>query len=504
MLRSFHINFTTDIHGFFSPVNYADGSTISGGAACCFRAFQQDGNSLTIDGGDTLQGSPFTYFLHKTENRDCIPARVMNLGGYDFFTLGNHDFNYGPETLQEYINGFRAKCLCANVAGLKGVEKTAVVTLENGLKIGLTGVVTHFVNVWEKPENLKGITITHPVPAAAEALAALKAAGADVTVCIYHGGFENDLVTGEGLSETDENQGWRICHELDFDILLSGHQHLNIENAEIFGTHACQTADKARGFISLDCTVSGNGEKTITSRLVSPAEKPATEAEALLAPYDAECAKWLDVPVGHLSCELSPRDHLDMALHGCSIANFFNQVQLAASGADISCTSLANEVKGFSRNISVRDVTATYIYPNTLVTLEVTGAVLRRALERCAEYFELDEDGNPRVSDKFLKPKVEHYNFDYFSGIDVTIDIRKPAGSRVISICKAGTEIDPKKTYTLCMNNYRASGTGGFEFFRDCKRAGELPTEISELITEYLLTHDKIEVDLTPHLKVLW
>ena len=67
MLRSFHINFTTDIHGFFSPVNYADGSTISGGAACCFRAFQQDGNSLTIDGGDTLQGSPFTYFLHKTE-----------------------------------------------------------------------------------------------------------------------------------------------------------------------------------------------------------------------------------------------------------------------------------------------------------------------------------------------------------------------------------------------------------------------------------------------------
>ena len=66
----------------------------------------------------------------------------------------------------------------------------------------------------------------------------------------------------------------------------------------------------------------------------------------------------------------------------------------------------------------------------------------------------------------FLKPKVEHYNYDYFAGIDVTMDIRNPVGSRVTSIRYQGTELPEDRWLTLCMNNYRSSGTGGYECFR--------------------------------------
>lgn len=47
-------------------------------------------------------------------------------------------------------------------------------TLENGLRIGIVGIVTDYVNIWEKPEHLAGIAITDPVPAAAAALEKLR------------------------------------------------------------------------------------------------------------------------------------------------------------------------------------------------------------------------------------------------------------------------------------------------------------------------------------------
>lgn len=61
-------------------------------------------------------------------------AALLNLGGYDFVTLGNHDFDYGKQTIERYLAALNARCLCANVEGIHGVEKTAVVTIENGLR----------------------------------------------------------------------------------------------------------------------------------------------------------------------------------------------------------------------------------------------------------------------------------------------------------------------------------------------------------------------------------
>ena len=502
-MKQLTIYFTSDMHGYFSPLDYATGAHADTGAANCMKKFQNDGNTLIIDGGDTLQGSPFTYYLHKNGLEDpCVPAQIMNCAGYDFFTLGNHDFNYGQENLNRYIRSMDAYCLCANVEGLEGVRKTAVVTMKNGLRVGLTGVVTHHVNIWERPENLRGLTISEPVPAAAAALEELKQENVDITVCIYHGGFECDLDTGAALTDSDENQGYRICRELGFDVLLTGHQHIPIAPRRVLGTYICQTPDKAKQFAKMKLTVSDSGI-AMEGSLEEAGGETDPEAAAILAPLDSAAAQWLDTPVGHLDMPLLPQEHIVMAEQGSGIANFFNQVQLDASGADISCTSLGNEVKGFQRDITVRDVVATYIYPNTLQTLEVNRAVLKAALERCAQYFARRADGTLEVSQDFLKPKVEHYNYDYFAGIDVTMDIRNPVGSRVTSIRYQGTELPEDRWLTLCMNNYRSSGTGGYECFRSCERVSQQQTEISELIMDYVLERGSIVVDKTKWLTVL-
>lgn len=503
MDRNLTIFFTSDSHGFFAPTDYARDQRAATGLANCAANFTDDGCTLVIDGGDTLQGSPFTYWLYsRSEEKSLVPARVLNLAGYDFITLGNHDFNYGVEELERYLGALEARCLCANVEGLRHVQKTAVVTLANGLRVGLTGVTSHFIPRWEKPENIAGLSITDAFEAARDALAELRRAQVDLTVCIYHGGFENDVNTGAPLSDTTENQGWRMCRELDFDLLLTGHQHMPLENRCIGGTFTCQPADKARHYVRMDVRVDADGKVDAVSRILPAGDVTPPALAQYLEPLEKETAAFLDMPLGHLDTALTPDTPLHMALHGSLIANFFNQVQLEASGAQLSCTCLANEVRGLSESVTVRDIVATYVFPNTLKTLRVDRAVLKAALERSAEYFDLDGDGAPRVSERFLKPLVQHYNFDYLSGVEADVDLRRAPGDRVTSIRFQGAELPEGQSLTLCLNNYRASGAGGYGFYTACETVREQPEEISELIIAYVDRHRDIAVDRTRWLHV--
>ncbi len=76
-----------------------------------------------------------------------------------------------------------------------------------------------------------------------------------------------------------------------------------------------------------------------------------------------------------------------MAAYGNPLADLFNTVQLLASGAQISVTSLANDPAGLPQTVRRRDILNAYPYTNTLTVMQITGAVLRRAMERSAEYF---------------------------------------------------------------------------------------------------------------------
>ena len=507
--RNFTISYTSDIHGYFSNLDYASGKETASGLCNCAGLFERGENTLIIDGGDTLQGSPFTYWYQnqkKSTGGDYLPSRLMNAAGYQFLTLGNHDFDYGAAQIEEYLAHLEAQCLCANVEGIRGVRKTAVVTLENGLRVGLTGVTSHYVKRWEPPENLAGVTVADAFQAASKAYDLLKAEGVDVTVCIYHGGFEKDTATGRDVFFTDENQGWRICQELGFDVLLTGHQHLRLDSADLFGTHTCQPPEKAAGFMRVEVRVpDASSEEKISavSRYIPAGEERFPALWALLEPFEKEAAAFLDQAMGHLDVPLRPGDHLDMALHGSLLANFFNQVQMEASGADLSVTCLANTITGLGQNVSIRDIVSSYIFSNTLKVIEVDRPVLAAALERCAEYFAMDGRGSLRISDSFLYPIPQHYNYDYFYGLEAVLDPLRPVGQRVVSIRFQGKELEASRKLKLCLNSYRASGAGGYGCYTGCPVLSEQTKEIAELIMDYVSSHRNIIVDKTKWLTVL-
>ncbi len=478
------IYFTSDTHGYLYPNNFADKQPRPMGLLA--MSFPKDENTLVIDGGDTIQGSPMTYFC-KLHDRELPVAAAMNARGYDYVTLGNHDFNNGYDYLKRHLDALDARCLCANVTDLRGelpLTGATVHTLGNGLRVGLVGIVTDWVNRWEKPSNLTELRVGDPLAAAREAIAALDA---DVIVGIYHGGVERDLNSGRLLSATDENIACRLCEELHIDLLLTGHQHIPMANCQWHGTHIVQTPCNAAAYVKVTLEEDG-----FHSELCSvPAEAKLTAAEASLW---EELNAWLDRPIGHLSRAIWPEDKLHMAMHGSAIADFFNTVQLWASGADVSCAALGNEVRGFDSEVTVRDVVASYVYSNTLVVLQVTGEVLKTALEQCARYFAVTADGRVTIADAFLEPKVAHYNYDYFSGIEYTFDLHAPEGERVVSLTRGGQPIAPADTFTLAMCDYRATGAGDFDCYCDCPRVREIQTEISELILNYLVEHPHVEI----------
>ena len=99
-------------------------------------------------------------------------------------------------------------------------------------------------------------------------------------------------------------------------------------------------------------------------------------------------------------------------------------------------------------------------------------------MERSAEYFAVATDGTVQVAESFLVPKVEHYNYDYYMGAAYEIDPAAPVGNRIKNLTYQGKTVTETDSFTLCLNNYRYSGAGGYEVYTECELVREINTEI--------------------------
>jgi len=508
------ILFTSDTHGHLNPVNYAKNCPENSGLFCISSQIKKDDDTLIIDGGDSLQGTPLmTYYLeHKDEYNFQPMAEGFNEMGLDYYTFGNHDFNFGYDAIVDYVDSMNATLVCANVldkGGKLDIKKHVIHTMADGTKVGITGAVTGYVNVWEQPANLELLQVLEPMDVLKEEYEYLKDK-CDITVCVYHGGFEEDLATGKLLSDTTENQACKMAREFGFDILLTGHQHMPVEGVEIAGTYGVQPPSNATKFCELQ-VVKGDDGLNISSKLVDV--NPVDERLQYIIDEHGfmddltDCVEvWLDQPIGSLEKEIAPESKIDAAVNGSKVAAIFNQVQLDFTGADFSCTSLANDPLGLKKKITVRDVLAIYQFANTVEVKQVTKAVIKEALERCAEYFDYDAATKEvKISKVFLEPKVEHYNYDFYAGLEYTFDITRPVGDRVVTLKKLdGTELSDTETYTLSTSNYRATGTGGYECIGNAPLARSYSEEMPDLVIDFIRKNTPVGEIVNSKFKIVY
>lgn len=472
------IFFTSDLHSYIYPTDYISKDDKDIGYATLSALFSDD--SIIIDGGDVLQGSPLARYEMIKGFRPFFMAEAFNAAKLDIFVPGNHDFNFGPKVLKEFLDSLNADIVCANLCSEidLGIKPYVIKETKDGLKLLITGLVTDYVNIWESKENLKGLKITDSVKAAKRVLDKTSSQVFDYKILIYHGGF------GEEEGEIRENRGDELSL-LGFDILLTGHQHMRIDPV-CKGTALVMQAG-TKGMLAAHIVLDKTG--IIKSEILQndkslPLKK---EMKALLERREGEkrdIALYLNSIVGHLSTPLEDKGKLESGVNGSSLADLINKVQLDFVKTDVSACSLYNEPVCLKGDVSIGDLFSAYPFSNTLYKLEIDGAILKEAMERSASYFDLDERGNIIISDRFLVPKIEHYNYDYYYGVSYIYDISKPVGKRVTKLMLGDIDLlqSPDHRFTIALNSYRATGTGGYEAYRRGIVLQSPKDEIQELL----------------------
>jgi len=214
---------TTDVHTNLMSYDYyksAAAPTVGlvRTAALIEQARKENPNTLLVDNGDLIQGTPLgTYkaLVNPVKPDEVHPVyKIMNALGYDIATFGNHEFNYGLPYLEQIIQKANFPYINANIyvdekdnnpnndvnkfTPYKILNKTY--TDDNGqaqtVKIGVLGLVTPQITAWDKG-NLEGKVITKDIVATAEKFVPqMRKEGADIVVVMAHSGFNGNAQAG--------------------------------------------------------------------------------------------------------------------------------------------------------------------------------------------------------------------------------------------------------------------------------------------------------------------
>ncbi|MEN2769230.1 bifunctional metallophosphatase/5'-nucleotidase [Ornithinibacillus xuwenensis] len=514
------ILYTSDVHGNAMPILYGTNEEADLGlakyATIVKRARDQHENVLVIDNGDLIQGTPLmTHYVKEHSDKENPMVGIMNQIGIDAGVIGNHEFNFGKSILLDAIRQSNYPWLSANLVGKDGMpyfgKPYTIKTLPNGIKVAIVGVTTHYIPNWESPGHIEGIEFK-------DARTTLKfwvnqihqEEHPDLLIASYHGGFERDLDTGEATEPiTGENQGYAMCQDIEgIDVLLTGHQH-RILTGEVNGVLVAQPGNNGKMYGAIDIEMKQEqGKWRLAHKNAEIIPVGDVEPDADIVDYmnaiETSTQNWLDQPTGYIDGDMTIADPFHARVFKHSFVQFIQNVQMEASDVDISVTALLNnESEGFNSTVTMRDIVSNYMYPNTLVVLELTGKDIKLALEKSAEYFVLDENENISVNPAYVNPKPQHYNYDMWEGINYTINVSKPIGSRIEKVTYHGDELTDDRTYHVVLNNYRATGGGNYDMFKDKPVIKEIQKDAVELIHSYFEKHHTVKAEVTPNFNVI-
>jgi 5'-nucleotidase len=210
---------TNDTHSQIDPLPANDANAGKGGVArratLVKRVRKENPNTLLVDAGDVLQGTPYFNF-YKGE----VEYKAMSAVGYDVGTLGNHEFDNGVEALAAALKFAKFDIVSANydVRGtvLEPRVKRYVVKTLGGIRVGLFGLGISPVGLIT-PDNFKGVTFIDPVVAARDVVKKLREEErCTLVVAMTHLGYYEDNQRGDGL----------VVSQVDgIDFIASGHSH---------------------------------------------------------------------------------------------------------------------------------------------------------------------------------------------------------------------------------------------------------------------------------------
>lgn len=557
---------TTDLHTHMMDHDYyRDQPTEKTGlvrtATLVKQVRQEVANSVLVDNGDLIQGSPMgDYMADKgIEKNEVHPVyKAMNQLNYDAANIGNHEFNYGLDFLFESINDANFPYVSANVMDAKTgkpvfdpyVIKSHQFQDTDGkwhaIQVGYIGFVPPQILIWDK-HNLEGKVTALDIKAAAEKyVPEMKAKGADVIIAIPHSG-----VSADPYKAMAENSVYYLTQVKDIDAIAFGHSHAlfpsasfadlpnsDIEKGTINGIPSVMPGRWGDhvGIIDLVLkkengqwdVVSGTSEaRPIFANGKAQVSADAQMVSTLKTDHDntrtfvnQPLGKATDVMYSHLSLvqddptvqivNMAQKDYVEQFIQGdpdlADLPVLSAAAPFKAGGRGDDPTNYTEVEKG---TLSVRNAADLYLYPNTLVALKVKGKDVKEWLECTAGQFNQIDRNKTEVQKLLNYSTFRTYNFDVIDGVNYAIDVSVPArydgecrlinpdSQRITDLTFDGKPIDPEQDFLVATNNYRAY-SGTFAGTGEANVAFSAPDENRTVLANYIKKMSDKHGSVTP------
>lgn len=480
---------TNDFHARFEPINRFDstcaaeddaaGNCFGGSArlATAIAVARADAEaSILVDGGDQFQGTLF-YTYYKGQ----ATAEMMNRLGYDAMTVGNHEFDDGPEVLRGFMDAVDFPVLMSNAdvmaePHLADVLRKSTVLEVGGERIGLIGLTPENTDEIAAPG--PNITFTAPAPAVAAEVARLERDGIDKIVVLSHSGYGVDLGVAESVA--------------GIDVIVGGHSNTYLSNtaADADGPYPTMVGDTAVvqayaygkflgrlqvTFDDVGQVIRAEGEPLIMDAAVTPDTAVAERIAALAAPL----AEIRNRVVAQTAAPIDGERGQCRAME-CEMGNLVAEAMLARVRDQGIAVALQNG-GGLRASIDAGAVTMGEVltvlpFQNTLSTFRISGATLRAALE----------NGVSQVGEGAGR-------FPQVAGLRFAFDPSRPLGDRVTQVEIAAGDgwqpLDPDRLYGVVSNNFLRGGGDGYDMLVDAENAYDFGPDLADVTAEYLAGH---------------
>jgi 2',3'-cyclic-nucleotide 2'-phosphodiesterase (5'-nucleotidase family) len=425
---------TNDIHGQLLPRSGVGGMAEM---ATLIRSMKPD---LVLDAGDIFTG---TFLSDEFKGEPTI--EIMNRLRYTAGTIGNHEFDFGQDVLRRRLRQARFPLLSANLVTPISEIKKYTIARAKGVRFGIIGLTTEELVTTTHPKHLGGVTVLDIAQAVEQVLPEVRRRS-DFIILTAH------------LNSAEEQRIAQAFPEIR--LIVGGHVHAALGPLMLGGTMVAKTGNVGRFVGRVDLDFNGRSLSHMEGRLVQVKDvAPATDMTAIITPYRAKVEARMAEVIGEATADLAPSNNSES-----SLANL-----IADAYREKGKTQIALQNPGGIRTrIQMGKVTwgnAFEVLPfqNTLITLKLTGTQLKKTLA---------------------------WDLLAVSGLNVRLDLKKPAGQRLVSATLAdGTPIDDSQFYTVTTNDFILAGGDGFSEIMKGAEIKDTGILLRDVFVDYIKSH---------------
>ena len=456
-------------------------------------------NTIVVSAGDSVGASPLLSALFHDEPT----IKALNIIGFDFSAVGNHEFDEGPEELIRLQNGgCHPKDGCLNNSSFEGanfqflaaniVNETTNATLFPAynvtciqkVPVGFIGISLKDTPSIVTASGVKGVKFLDEAETINEYVAKLKELGVKTIIVIIHDGGSQSGLYNESLNMSGPIIDVVNATDDEVDVFITGHTH-QAYNAVIDGRIVTEAGSAGNLLTDVDLVINNRTKDVIEVRSrnipVSRDVPKDPEVSELVNEYKALVAPLANRVVGNITGNITSSANeagesalgdfvADAQLYATSDSGNGSAVIAFTNPGGIRASLMYDQISGEEPPGQVTYGEAFNVQPfgNNMITMTLNGTQIDALLE---QQFDNPAPGSKRI-------------LQVSKGFTYTWDERAPAGEKVeiSSIKLNGTSIDPEIPYRVAVNNFLADGGDNFSVLKEGVNRTVGPVDTDALI----------------------